>query len=397
MNKLIFKVIPKKDDSIITQIKEINKLPCRINLDLKNSCVTVENVNDNMINQVTEFINNYYTVSNVTIDNISENSDNDVNSSEKSPTIIKPQSENDLIIKKVEFRDNYIEQLINKFLRSAYWAIYVKKASTRDVANSLTTAITELSFNINKNNPVKFEIGDIVSCYYGTHLDCELCHSTAFAIVCNILNENLVCLVPIELYYSPTINYLSFTTPADIICDKFNKGKVLLDKARYIGSVRIKEVVGKTTPRFFSVVLDSIASTFDFTPLANYCEEEKNKQPIKKTEKELLLEVIGEPLKNLNKDKPIEEQINDFLTQIGMSTEKLVTQSFKIACNTKKINYENILKALSELNPDIKINVMKSSLQNVFKNWLSNYPLLAKEHPNISFMALLKVWSKNVR
>ena len=121
MKKITFKVSTQKDCSIVSLIKEVNKICCRIYIDLKNGYVTVENVNDTMIDSIIELVDNYYTILGVEIDNTFEEintpatveSDNDITNNivkevsnettevvvEKQPTFVGPQSEDDLIIK----------------------------------------------------------------------------------------------------------------------------------------------------------------------------------------------------------------------------------------------------------------------------------------------------------
>ena len=124
MKKLTFKVSNPKEGSTIALVKEVNKIACRLQLDIENGFVTAENVDDTMIETVIELVDNYYTLLGVDIDN---NLENDVtvsiakettdvsvqaeNDSEPKATakILEPQSEDDLIIKKVEFENEYVE------------------------------------------------------------------------------------------------------------------------------------------------------------------------------------------------------------------------------------------------------------------------------------------------
>lgn len=108
-----------------------------------------------------------------------------------------------------------------------------------------------------------------------------------------------------------------------------------------------------------------------------------------------MLEAIGFAFDKLDASKPVGEQIESFLTDIGMTTtERMVTQSFIIACDIKKINYENVLLGLHEEFPKVKEEIIKNILKEAFKNWLEKYPTLAEKCPKISLMAVLKVFAK---
>lgn len=118
MKKITFKVSTKKEGSVVSLIKEVNKISYRIQIDLENGFVAVENVEDTMIDSIIELVDLYYTISSVNIDNTSDGSISVETSQsvtvvdepklevtveenakpENKPTVVEPQSEDDLII-----------------------------------------------------------------------------------------------------------------------------------------------------------------------------------------------------------------------------------------------------------------------------------------------------------
>ena len=131
MKKITFKVSSPKDYSVQSLIKEVNKISCRIYIDLENGFIAVEEVNDTTIDSVIELINNYYAILSIEIDNtfdrdigkqiesvIAENSADTIKDIgvSKQPKVLDPQTEDDLIIKKVEFDNECVENRINHFL-----------------------------------------------------------------------------------------------------------------------------------------------------------------------------------------------------------------------------------------------------------------------------------------
>ena len=400
MKKLTFKVSSQKSSSVASLIKEIDKIPCWIYLDFENGSVTVENVNDTIIDTVIELIEKYFTVLSVNIDNTVEEP-----LAEKQSKVLEPQSEDDLIIKKIEFRNKYVENLINKFLSTAYWALFNKNISEKEIGNFIITSMCEISMRYNNKPCVKFSVGDVVDCSYGMHLVGEINGGHVFAIVCNVMTDGMAYLVPIteDQSESTSQSYLTVNAPEDVIYenDAYKGGTALLDKAKYVRPERINSVIGKATPAFFEKLLHQLASTFDFTNcLANSSKtvDKAVKTPAKKVsnEESALLEVIGFALEKLDASKTLEEQVETFLTDIGMSTsEKMVTQAFIIACNIEKINYENVVLKLHDVyHPEFKEEAIKRILQDNFKEWLNQYPTLAEKCPKISFTSLLKVFAK---
>ena len=461
MKKITFKVNTQKEGSVVSLIKEVNKISCRIYLDIENGYVTVENVSDAMIDTVIELVDNYYTILGIDIDNTFEETtafqvapvvakstadttDDAVEKAveevaeetakvvtEKQPTVFGPQSEDDLIIKKVEFQNEYIEGLINKFLRTAAWAMFKMNIPEKQIGDFIYTSINEISMRYTKKECIQFSVGDVVDCNYGTHLAGEINGGHIAAIVCNISASDMVYLVPITKMQTDLTShsYLIFNATEDVIYenDYYRGGTALLDKAKYVRAERFNAVIGKTTPAFFEKLLHQLASTFDFTScLIETVDDEsdlpftmgettdevvetptsadnsdtkiaKAKTSAKKVggEEATLLEVIGFALDKLDTSKTVGEQVESFLTDIGMTTtERMVTQSFIVACDIKKINYENVLLGLHEEFPKVKEEIIKNILKEAFKNWLEKYPTLAEKCPKISLMAVLKVFAK---
>lgn len=465
MKKITFKVSTKKEGSVVSLIKEVNKISCRIQIDLGNGFVAVEDVADTMIDSVIELIDQYYTISSVNIDNTSDESTlvktsqsdtvvdepkseatvGETAKLESKPNVVGPQSEDDLIIQKVEFENEYVEDLINRFMRTAYWAMYRMNVPEKEIGDFIWTSINEISMRYNKKGPIEYSVGDIVDCDYGIHLAGEINGGHVFAIVCNITNGGMAYLVPIiKVRENLTSNsHITFTVPNDVVYndDYYTGGTALLDKGRYLRAERFHEVIGKATPEFFVKVLNQLSTTFDFTgnivmtdddtetdfdneivevaetedeiavvetdvavakeAVETVSEEDTTEAKPKKDtrkvggEESTLLDIIGEPLKKLDPTKKVKEQVDDFLTDIGMTTsERMVTQSFVIACNIKRINYENIILELHNMFPKVKEDIIKSILKENFKKWLNLYPELAERCPKISFTAVLKVFAK---
>lgn len=460
MKKLTFKVSSQKDGSFISLIKEVDKISCRISFDFENGFVSVENVNDIMIDSVIELVDNYYTIVGVDIDNTLENSTensiaaistesiSDVPSNtvetdetviETEPTNLEPQTEDDLIIKKFEFQNDYLEELINKYVRTISWAMFKMNISEKEVADYIYTAMKEISMRYNKKECIDFSIGDIVDCSYGVHLPGEINGGHVAAIVCDISYDSMAYLVPITKLQTDITShsYLTFNTPKDIVYenDYYKKGgTALLDKGKYVRAERFNAVIGKTTPAFFEEILRKLATTFDFTkklgkkselPLTlteatdevvekhSMTEEnttetvgtsddnttntvEQVENPTKKYNiEDTLQEAIGFAFDKLDPSKKVEDQVENFLADIGMvSNEKLIQQSFVIACDIKKIKYDNVILRLHEEFPEMNEETIKNTLKETFKYWLEKYPTLAEKCPRISIASIFKLFAK---
>lgn len=434
MKKITFNVSTKKEGSVVSLIKEVNNISCRIQIDLENGFVAVENVEDTMIDFIIELVDQYYTISSVNIDNTSDESTSVETSKsvtvvdepksevtieenakhENKPTVVGPQSEDDLIIQKVKFENEYVENLINKLIGTVYWAMYRKNIPEKEIGNFIYTSINEISMRYNKKGCIEYSVGDIVDCNYGMHLAGEINGGHVSAIVCNITNNGMAYLVPITKVREDltSLSYLTIDVPKDVV---YNNGyctgsTALLDRGRYLRAERFNKVIGKATPEFLTKVLDQLSTTFDFTgnnvmtdddskiDSGNlYVTTTKPKNTAKKVsgEETALLNIIGHSLKKLDCNKTVEEQVETFLSDIGMvTTERMVTQSFVIACDIKKINYENVILELHNMFPKVKEENIKSILKENFKKWLEMHSELVESCPKISLMAMLKIFAK---
>lgn len=260
MKKMTFNVNFKREINVALLIKEINDIECRIQIDLENGIVVAEDIDDTIIDSVIELVDKYYIISNVNIDN----------SLEKFTLINNTHDEDDLIIPKVKFKNEYIENLINKFLKTVYWAMYKKNIAEKEIGDFIWTSINEISMRYNQKGIIQFSIGDIVDCNYGTHLMGEINGSHVPAIVCNITsNGNMAYLVPITRAreYITSNAYLALNIPEDAIytSNYYTSGTVLIEKGRYLRAERFHEVVGKTKPQFFSKLLNQLVKVFNFT------------------------------------------------------------------------------------------------------------------------------------
>ena len=476
MKKLTFKVSAPKEGNISGLIKAISKIACQLKLDIENGFVVAENIDESTIDVVIDLINNYYTLLGIDIDNSVENDVNVANDDEKvavstqkesvsTPKTLEPQSEDDLIIRKVEFKNEYIEQLINKLLRTISWAMFKNNATGNEISHFIFSTISEISMNYNNTACIPVSIGDVVDCNYGTHLPKEINGGHVAAIVCDI-SFGMVYLVPITKQLDNLVSrsFIKFTVPNDIIYDEkdYVNGTVLLDKGRYLRPERLNQIIGKTTPEFFAKVLHQLSTTFDFTdrnaensskstnfetttaaeaitpevdettttettspkadkptiaetsnngeyqPAVIVSLEEKSEETISQvatvstTQKgsngeKALLESFGSAFDKLDSSKPIQEQIDSFIADIGIpANEKMLRQTFVIACDIKKITYENVIFELHKMYPTANEDILKASLKKSFKKWLEQYPELAEKCPKLSLMSVLKVFAKRL-
>lgn len=146
----------------------------------------------------------------------------------------------------------------------------------------------------------------------------------------------------------------------------------------------------------FEIIWMQVDNTQNGQEEAEVCKkEEKTELPKVNKDEEALLEVIGPALEKLDKNKPISEQVDNFMKEIDMiSHANLIKVALNNVCNIKKISYEFVVIKLRELNPTMSIYYIRDDLKQQFKFWLSQNPKLAKSASRINLMHLLKLFAK---
>lgn len=110
-----------------------------------------------------------------------------------------------------------------------------------------------------------------------------------------------------------------------------------------------------------------------------------------------LTSIVSDALGSLDKTKPIEDSVDEFLDAIGMSKNgKIIRNSFIAACIVKKIGYESIIIELHNSFPKMREEIIKATLKEEFKKWLAIHPDVKESYPKISIMALLKIFAKKM-
>lgn len=110
-----------------------------------------------------------------------------------------------------------------------------------------------------------------------------------------------------------------------------------------------------------------------------------------------LLKCIGDVYDKLDPNKPVEDQLDDFLTGIGFVTDiPLIRDCFLIASKMyyKDISNTHIVLKLDPLYPELKRCQIRNLIFSTFKDWLVNHPKLSEDCPKMSFFYLLKLFSK---
>ena len=430
--KIAFSISSPVGEAIPKLIAKVSSFECRIQVDLNNGTIIASDVNPLMIENVIGAVENCFEITGVDIDTT------DVVFKVEEPTIEevenkveRPATADDLSFKKIEFQNDDVENQLNKLLKTIYWMMYKENVSADEIVKHLLTTETEIVMRFNANPYIRsVNVGDIVDCQYGTHLDSEISGEHVPALVCNII-DNTVFVIPITKQIIEGQFYLPFSGEKDVVYtepNRYNEGTLLLDRGCYVGIKRLHDVIGKALPEFFDEVIEVLPEAYCFENLTStntsYDEESsedvenvsKNETVTENIEVELvsntttkdfskfenvedaLAELIGESIHALDKNFDLEPQLDDFLTTIGMSNETLIKQAFVVACKIKKVNYESILIELRKQNPSQKENEIKQALKDAFKTWISNnYPTIIEQFPKISIMSLLKFFSKNFK
>lgn len=457
--KIAFSISSPVGGAIPKLIAEVSSFKCRVQVDLNNGTVVASDVDPLRIENVIEVVENCFEITGVDIDTtdvvfevekpaVEEKTETE--SKVDKTTALEADSVDDLSFKKIEFQNDDVEKQMNKLLKIIYWMMYKENVPADEIVKHLLTTGTEIAMRFNPKPSISVNVGDIVDCQYGTHLDSEISGGHVHALVCNIVN-NTVFVIPITKQIIEGQFYLPFSGEKDVFYtepNRYNEGTLLLDRGSYVGIERLHEVIGKALPEFFDEVIEVLPEAYCFESLTStdtsYDEESgedfetedtvvdnetevdsisEDVENVSESEtimesveaepasdttakdfskfenvEDALAELIGESVQALDKNSDLEPQLDDFLTTIGMSNEVLIKQAFVAACEVKKVKYESVLIELKRQNPDQKEDEIKQDLKDAFKTWISNnYPTITEQFPKISIMSLLKFFAKSFK
>lgn len=258
MKKLTFKVKLVKDNMIATLIKEINKISCRTIYDTVNRTIVIEEVEDGEVDEVMDFVNNYFTVLSIDMDNV-----------QKKAIEENQDMDKDLIGQNSEYIENMqVKSCMNKLMKTACWAIHNKSVDEEEICSYITTCMSEIRMRY-ASTIIDCKAGDVVDVNYGVHLPGEIIGGHVNAIVCHVV-EGIAYVVPVFKKREGTIrsmSYMPLYVPQDVVYENeaFGGGIVFLDKGKYVRVERFNAVIGRTNPEFFKKLLNKLAGTFDFT------------------------------------------------------------------------------------------------------------------------------------
>lgn len=451
--KLTFKVVSEKEQSIVSLIKKVNKISCRIYFDIENGIVLVENVGDAEVDTVIETINSYYQIKSVEIDNLennlkTENEDeskiegeevSEVNSTDDNVPANETKVDSESEDEEVDFggpvpcrADKRLKKSFNKFLASAYDIIHSNNISNKFIGilcGYIDMAKYEMNLRWNTEVVPDISVGNVVKCYLGPYIPGEI-GGDCFALVCNI-SKDMVYVIPIihgnsisEAFQS----YLNFTIPNDIDSQeiKYNSGVILLDRGRYINSRRINHIVGKAEQFFLKEVLEFHSRSLDFRANSSVEDDDSDEsdeghesnvkveevvaQPIEKVSKKRKRNVSPKPgsgeagvyefyssaISNMYSEKTNSKKAIRFIKDLGMdSKDKVLVEAFTSACYVNKITYENVADKISDTT-GYTASKLVFHMKMAFRKWLKSNPELEEKYPRISLTSFLKVFAQEI-
>lgn len=439
---LTLKVTTKENANMNNLLKLMCSLNCRIKIDSENGEISIKEMDDNNMDSVLDAIKEVFDIK--CIDIIPAET---TNKPEK--TMIPEDS---IEFKKMKCSDTDIERQINNLLKVADRAMHSVNAKSSDICKNIISTSFEISMKYNPKPVVKCEIGDIVECNLGSNLKHEVSGGHIHCIICDIDENGMLYVVPITKYIiqSELKTNLILNLKEDVIYNepKISRGMAQIKKGRYINPHRVNCVIGEVLPSFFENLLKSLHNTFNFSHnfdtfynqkyksenqmndiqyddnilefesvenkkdegtientgediTQNHSEEssinEKESETIKQkiSAEKYITEIVSEALNVLDKSKPVEEQIDEFLDSICFPKSETIKQAFISACSVKKFSYGSIHENINkEALPNIQYNTFKEMLKDEFKKWLDIHPEIKEKYKNVSITILLKIFAK---
>lgn len=385
MKKVTFYLEDLKKDNLQEVLEKAISFSNRNKEEIDKERIIIQNLDEEKAEEIFDFIKEYFEVSGVAIYNIFTES-----------KIDKKEI-------KVKIKNKYLAEKLNDLIRTLTWAMYEKNITQEELGRVIVSASTLITMKYHGFDTKEFSVGDVVECCYGSNLKGEISGGHTHAIVCDINSENMPYLIPIgkekDKSKISSSDYIVFKAEKDVIYtdEKFKGGTLIIDKGKYLAPGRIIKVIGKTRPEFLIRILKKLTKVYTFYDSKDDETSKKEKNSVEKFGLfgEELTKDISYALTKINKNKSIEENAIMFLREIGINIdEKIMIQSFISASYLPKIDYENIISEVNRAYPEIEREFIKENLKEMLKEWSKNYPQLKKKCLNLTFISLLKIFSK---
>lgn len=404
MKKITFTLKVEAEPNTISLMKEIDKISCRINLDLEHNIIIVENVSDGMLEDVVDLVKKYYSISNIHIDNILSGANNEMEAQ------LSDSSSKYRWVFDTNFEGKCLKPIIKDIINRSEKILATSGDSESQISKFIASSRDDLSYNYFIGESVKFSIGDIVSCNYGKHLLGEPFGFDLYSIVGNISKTGMPYLIPLgRLNYG---NESTFILNPDSDIEKIDSHinictKLYLDRARYVNAKRVNKVIGSVKSEFLQRLLIAVTDNYNFvnsdsTIKSNDTVTKESFFEVLRVNKKLLrdseraiFEAISPKLTVLDTNTPVYKQLDTFLEAIGMPVDnELVKQSFVVAPSLPKISGPVLSTTLKLQDANFAKIDVQARLRAVSRNWLVGYPKLAEDFSKISFCTLLRVYVK---
>ena len=259
MKKVTFEFNEEKFKSKAQLLKEMAAMSCKIQIEFDNRIIIVRNVKNNDIEAVIDVIDKYFNVSKASIED-----DGEV---EK----ILPVQNNSQALLNEEIRklnNIAINGVLSELIKNISWAMNVKMAPEKDVAQFIWAMINEVSMKYDSNRePIKFAVGDIVNCNYGKHLNGEISGNRILTVICHISYAGYAFGVP--MIETENVDKNDFRLEAQDLkestCSKDFRGKkMLIAQGRYLNPLRFSYVGLQVKDIALEKILKEVAKIFNF-------------------------------------------------------------------------------------------------------------------------------------
>lgn len=281
--KLTFSL--RSDEMVRTAIARTlvfaSKLESKISVNFDNSNISIDLPNDANLEIFIDFIFDNFEISKIDIENgefvlPTENTHPIVNTTDKPATTLGCIPE---ITSDTDDDSEEIDSLLSSLSKSLNWLIKNKNIRAKTIAAYILTLRTELQLNFANENPVEFDVGNIVEIYYGIHMSDEMQGIAVTGIVVEKL-DNLAFVVPLGGYKPNEVNF-------ELVKDKdfryfydfsFTSTYVSLSKGQFINENRVSKILGNLSSEALTSLKNSLPNAFNFLSKSTTAETSSNNE-----------------------------------------------------------------------------------------------------------------------
>lgn len=338
---------------------KMHQAGCKLSIDIKEACVCIEEImDDETYASFLSYIIEEYSIVKIEMDEVVKTQVKDV--VEEIKVVNEEPSVKSVFPVEEYEKTPLLLQSLQKLDATLSWALR-NNVNEKDLEHHLLSVRSTISMDFSKDSIMVPEIGDVCRIVFGKNLYREISGLVFCVVIAININESQIFVVPITKKSPDAIqtqSHIAFTKEQiQYDSDEYESGILILEKAKWVHLKRLKEIIGITKKDFFKEIQAQLPNCFSFGT-KELIQEETKTETINNG-------LIEGALEAVDKEADMDTSIKKFLKDLDLTQEDLLLDIIRHALVVGRLNYENLICAIQDEQPDIKGQDIKELIQRL--------------------------------